>query len=172
MTTEEFIKELNTNEWVVATLATDKKGQKYISICGSFNKEVLRVPTNATAWFDVKINLEAVNEEFRDIGRSFLSSEVSEYLATPPRERKSEKKYWLLLDKGSSAEPWVLGVVNAYPPSDLYDCFWAINHESYLKAKGYQTRFTDADLKKIADGDQDMLDRLTVLKREAPDNVD
>lgn len=97
---------------------------------------------------------------------------VIEYSMTKPEERKDEKKYWLLLDKGASTEPWVLGVVNAYPSSDLYDYFWAINHESYLKKKGYQTRFTDADLKKIADGDQDMLDRLTVLKREAPDNVD
>lgn len=114
-------------------------------------------------WFDPDCLHGADPEELLDV-----MSAARRFLDTPLNERK-EKKYLLVLDR-SSLGPLVLGIklgfwLGVSRPE------WGIDNKAYLESRGYQTVFTDSDLKEIASGDQDMLDRLTVLKREAPDNA-
>lgn len=129
----------------------------------------LRMNEGALSWNSVNLAYPYLNSvSAQDLAR--VMDVVQRLIDTPVSERKN--KYRLVLAGDDSNLCWVIGVMHSDLNDDLFDSYWAINNENYLKKKGYQTRFTDADLKKIADGDQDMLDRLTVLKREAPDNVD
>ena len=163
MTTEELIQQLNVNNWTNSSLITEEKGQDYISICAPFNDEVMEVPVDATNWLNVKLDYFEARNSLTGVAREYVSSLVSQYLNTPIGERKPEKKYRLVLQE-DGFDPWVLGY-------GISSGNWGINNEDWLKGQDYQTRFTDDDLKKIADGDQDMLDRLNALKKEAKDDA-
>ena len=168
MKTEELIEHLNTenriSDDINAGLGMGADSKKYVVIYTPDDVEILAVPINATNWLNVHYNWYESSDDIAEPAREIVSSLISQYLNTPVSERKPKKKYRLVWQE-NGFEPWVLGY-------GISSGIWDINNEDWLNGQGYQTRFTDADLKKIADGDQDMLDRLTVLKREAPDNAD
>lgn len=173
MTTEELVRKLRENKRVRVYLSTPLNGVRLIDICNDSGGQVFGISTAATNWLECEYyRPQLMANSFAGADREYISSLISQYLNTPVSKRKLEKKYRLVLAGDDSNLCWVIGVIHSDLNDDLFDDYWAINNENYLKKKGYQTRFTDADLKKIADGDQDMLDRLTVLKREAPDNAD
>ena len=124
----------------------------------------LALRANVNTWDGVTLVSGAIDEVIpQDLAR--VMDVVQRLLDTPVKDRFPEKKHRLVWQLPQDCpEPWVLGYAKTFGN-------WDINDEDWLNGKGYQTRFTDADLKKIADGDRDMLDRLNALKKEVKNNA-
>lgn len=92
---------------------------------------------------------------------------IQELEDTPVEERFPEKKYWLVWQEDDDdIEPWVLG----YKKNSCGREIWEIDGEDSLKHDDYQTRFTNDDLKRIADDDKKMLNRLNAVKEPVEDD--
>lgn len=166
MTTEELIKKLKENKRVDVVVITALDGVKKLIILNDMSNPLFRLPTTATNWFELEsVHSQLIADSLGKDGREYVAAQINEYLSTSLDERNPEKKYRLVWQfSQDDPEPWILGYAKIFGN-------WDINDEDWLNGKGYQTRFTDADLKKIADGDRDMLDRLNALKKEVKDNA-
>lgn len=162
MTTEELIQKIDALGLHMSMERTPVV--TYINVKSTLGNNICRVSSIDTSWFSVDFapSGNVIMDEPTNVA---LSRAISKYLATPLDKRNPEKKYrlvWQEYEYGGG--PWVLGY-------EINSRNWDINDEDWLKGHDYQTRFTDADLKKIADGDQDMLDRLNALKKEVKDDA-
>lgn len=167
MITEELIKKLKEKKRVDVVVITALDGVKKLVILNDMSNPLFRLPTTATNWLELEsVHSQLIADSLGKDSREYVAAQINEYLSTPLDERNPEKKYRLVWQfPQDDPEPWILGYEKTLGN-------WDINDEDWLNGEDYQTRFTDADLKKIADGDRDMLDRLNALKKEVKDDED
>lgn len=161
MKTNEFARKIQSLGLTVET--EQMPDLTYISVNSPAGSALCQLSSKDTSWFDVDVT--ELGHDLNERAKKMIAPIVNEYLATPVDEREPKKKYRLIWQEDGIAGPWVMGYNSASEN-------WEVDDESSLVVRHYQTRFTDAGLEEIANGNEKMLNRLNALKEEAKDNED